>query len=255
MSKPFILKEVSYHELLQHNYEIAILPWGATEAHNFHLPYGTDIYQCEHIAAKSADEAWQKGCRLMVLPAIPFGVNCQQIDIPFTINMNPTTQMSLLTDICHSLTHQKINKMVILNGHGGNDFRQMIRELKMNFPDMFICVVDWFKILQSVERIFDNPGDHADEMETSLMMYIEPETVMPLELAGNGHARKLIFNARTEGWMWAPREWTKVTDDTGVGNPVLSTVEKGKHCFQQVVSKFTQFLIQLNHADLNKLYK
>ncbi|MCC5931952.1 MAG: creatininase family protein [Cyclobacteriaceae bacterium] len=255
MSRPFILKEASYSEILKHKYEVAILPWGATEAHNFHLPYGTDIYQCEHIAAKSAEEAWQKGCRLMVLPALPFGVNCQQIDIPFTINMNPSTQMALLKDICHSLDYHKIYKLVILNGHGGNDFRQIIRELKMNFPNIFICSVDWFKIVQTLEKIFENPGDHADEMETSLMMYIEPKIVMPLQIAGDGYARKLIFDARSEGWMWAPREWTKVTNDTGVGDPAKSSVEKGEQCFQQVVYKFTQFLQQLYNTDLNKLYK
>jgi creatinine amidohydrolase len=63
----------------------------------------------------------------MVLP-VPFGVNTGQIDIPFCLNMNPA-QAALLRDLAESLAQAGVRKLVILNGHGGNAFRQMIREL------------------------------------------------------------------------------------------------------------------------------
>ena len=68
MIRPYILSETNFEFLEQHRYELAILPWGATEAHNFHLPYGTDNYQVEAIAAESARLAWENAVNLVVLP-------------------------------------------------------------------------------------------------------------------------------------------------------------------------------------------
>ena len=130
MSEPFLLSDTTWKTVRDTKYEVAILPWGATEAHNFHLPYGTDSYEASHIAAESARRAWNAGAKVVVLPGIPFGVNTGQLDIRLCINMNPSTQAAVLTDVVRSLEGQGIPKLVILNGHGGNDFRQMIRELQ-----------------------------------------------------------------------------------------------------------------------------
>ncbi|HEY3933819.1 MAG TPA: creatininase family protein [Gemmatimonadales bacterium] len=129
-------------------YDVAVLPWGATEAHNFHL-----------------------------------------------------------------------------NGHGGNDFRQMIRELQPS-TDIFLCTLNWWTTIDAA-AYFDEPGDHAGELETSVMQHLAPDFVLPLEHAGPGHARHFTVQAFREAWGWAPRQWTSVTSDTGVGNPRAATAEKG----------------------------
>jgi creatinine amidohydrolase len=79
-TRPYILSETHWPEVKATPYTLAVLPWGACEAHNFHLPYGTDIIEAEHVAAEAARLAWQKGAKLTVLPAIPFGVNTGQFD-------------------------------------------------------------------------------------------------------------------------------------------------------------------------------
>ena len=91
---PHVLAESHYLRVKDASFEIAILPWGATEAHNFHLPYGTDIIESDHVAAESARLANEQGARVVVLPTVPYGVNTRQLDIPLTINMNPSTQMA-----------------------------------------------------------------------------------------------------------------------------------------------------------------
>lgn len=123
-------------------YEVAILPWGATEAHNYHLPYATDVIECDAIAAEAARIAWERGARAVVLPTVPFGVNTGQLDIKLCLNMNPSTQASLLHDLVSALESQGISKLVIVNGHGGNDFRQMIRELQPH-TKMCLCALTW----------------------------------------------------------------------------------------------------------------
>src|SRR2546426_4481666 len=121
--RPFILNELTWKTVRDARYEVAVLPWGATEAHNLHLPYSTDNIETERIAALAAGHAWQLGARVVVLPVVPFGVNTMQLDIPLCLNLNPSTQALLLRDLATALAGQGVRKLGILNGHGGEDFR------------------------------------------------------------------------------------------------------------------------------------
>ena len=160
-------------------------PWGATEPHNLHLPYGTDVIETERIGQEAVRLATKQGAKVILLPTVPFGVNTGQLDIPLTINMNPSTQMALLVDVVTSLERHRVPRLVVLNGHGGNDFRQMIREISVTHT-MFIASANWYRSVP-LRDFFDAPGDHADEMETSLMMFLAPELVLPLS---RGRRRK-----------------------------------------------------------------
>ena len=190
---------------------------------------------------------------MIVLPAVPFGVNTGQLDIPLTINMNPSTQAIVLADIASSLSAQGIHKLVIINGHGGNDFRQMIRELQPRV-DVFISTINWWSCLDS-SAYFDEPGDHAGELETSVMMAIAPHGMRPVSEAGAGKARKFRIAGLREGWAWAPRKWTEVTDDTGVGNPAKATREKGEKFLDAVTERIAGYLVELAAADRANLYE
>src|SRR2546425_10380875 len=121
--RPYILNELTWKIVRDARYEVAVLPWGATEAHNLHLPYSTDNIETERIAALAAGHAWELGARVVVLPVVPFGVNTLQLDIPLCLNLNPSTQALLLRDVATALAGQGVPKLVILNGHGGGEFR------------------------------------------------------------------------------------------------------------------------------------
>jgi len=247
-----ILARAHYRELKDARYDLAILPWGATEPHNYHLPYGTDIIESERIAEESVRIAVGKGARCIALPSVPFGVNTTQLDIPLTINMNPSTQMAVLEDVASSLEGHGIPKLAILNSHGGNDFKQMIRELQTRHR-IFLCSVNWWKTVD-LNEFFKEPGDHAGEMETSVMMHLAPDLVLPLSVAGPGKDRKPKIKGFREGWAWTPRPWTKVTSDTGAGNPAEATAEKGKRYLAAVTEKLGAFFAELTSVDLNDLY-
>lgn len=233
-------------------YEVAVLPWGATEAHNYHLPYATDNIQCEVLAAESARLAWERGAKVIVLPCVPFGVNTGQLDIKLCLNMNPSTQAALLADLVHAIEGQGIKKLVIFNGHGGNDFRQMIRELQAK-TSVFLSAINWYKV-GDPKAVFADLGDHAGELETSVMMHIAPDLVSPLSEAGDGAERRWKMSALREGWAWAPRRWTQISADTGVGNPALSTAEKGARYSAEVTTSIANFLVELAAADVADLY-
>ena len=224
--RPWVLAETNWKEVEATDYEVVVLPWGATEAHNYHLPYSTDVVQCDRIAAEAAGQAWDRGAKVIVLPTVPFGVNTGQVDVKLDININPSTQLAVLRDICDVLEHQGIPKLVIFNGHGANDFRQMVRELWPRY-ELFLCTLDWFGFLES--GIFEEPGDHAGDMETSLMQHFTPDWVLPLTEAGDGAERKFRIPALRDGPAWTQRDWVAATADTGVGNPAAATPDlKGK---------------------------
>jgi len=251
--RPWVLAELTWPLVSRSRYEVAVLPWGATEAHNRHLPYSTDSLQCERVAIEAAARAWQAGAKVLVLPTVPFGVQTGQLDIPFCLNMNPSSQAALLRDLVQSLDRHGVKKLVVLNGHGGNDFRQMIRELQ---PDceMLLCQVNWWACVDA-RPFFTAPGDHAGELETSVLLKIAPELVRPLSEAGAGKERKARVRGFREGWAWTPRRWTQVTDDTGVGDPRAATAEKGERFFAAVVEQLSGFLVELAAVERESLYE
>jgi creatinine amidohydrolase len=250
----FILAESYWKDMKDQEIEVAVLPWGATEAHNLHLPFSTDNIMVERIARDSARVAWEKGARVIVLPNIPFGVNTGQMDIRLNINLNPSTQMAILDDITDVLNRHGIHKFLILNGHGGNDFKQMIRELGLKYPEMFICSSNWFQSFNNSD-FFESGGGHADEMETSVMQFIVPDLVKPLSEAGEGKGKKFKIRALNERWAWAERRWSQVTNDTGIGNPWKASAEKGEKCYHEIIEKLSTLLTELAAADISNLYE
>jgi creatinine amidohydrolase len=251
--RPYVLEEITWKTVRNTEYSVAVIPWGATEPHNYHLPYGTDNYESKYIATESARIAWEAGAKVVVLPTIPLGVNTGQLDLKLTLNMNPSTQAFVLRDVARSLEAQGIRKLVVLNSHGGNDFRQMIRELQ---PDceVFISVINWWNAVDP-KPYFDEPGDHAGELETSVMMEIAPDYLLPLSEAGDGRARKFRIAGLRDGTAWAPRQWTQVSEDTGTGNPAAAGKERGVKFLEAVTQRVSGYLIDLAAADLASMYE
>ncbi|MEL6674816.1 MAG: creatininase family protein [Bacteroidota bacterium] len=244
-ARPYILAETNWEVVRDTDYQLAILPWGATEAHNFHLPYATDNYQNEHIVSRCAATAWEKGAKVIVLPNVPFGVNTGQMDIKLCLNMSPSTQYAVLADIAEVVHRAGISKLLIFNGHGGNQFKTMIRELALPYPDMFVSAMNWYQVVKAWQNYFAHKGDHGGEMETSVMLHAFPELVRPLKEAGDGAAKSYRFQAMRDGWAYSQRPWSTVSKDTGVGNPYQATAKKGATYLEAVCSQVSQYFYEL----------
>lgn len=252
MSRPYVLAETTWKTVKDTAYAVAVLPWGATEAHNYHLPYATDNIQAERIAILAAERAWSRGARVVVLPTIPFGVNTTQLDIPLCLNMNPSTQAALLGDLVRALDGQGIHKLLILNGHGANDFKPIIRELQPR-TRVFLSLINGWSCVDATQFV-EESGDHAGEAETAAMLHLAPDLVR-LADAGPGRARPSRLTGIREGWAWAPRRWTQVTDDTGIGNPSKATPVKGESYVNATAERIADFIVDLAALDLEQLYE
>jgi creatinine amidohydrolase len=245
---PFILEETNWKSVSVRNYRTAILPWGATEAHNFHLPYGTDTYLASYVASEAAEYAWERGVQSFVLPAIAYGVNSGQMEVKLCMNMHPSTQFVVLHDITEVLMKAEIPRLVIINGHGGNMFQPIIRELSVKYPKMMIATLNWWSAVKAIDY-FKEPGDHAGALETAVMQYIHNDLVLPLECAGSGAERLLKAKGFREKWAWTPRRWIFATQDTGVGDPAGATAEQGEKYIQACIEKVGDFIMEFSKAE------
>lgn len=248
-ARPFVLHEANLRQLEALRPNVAVLPWGATEGHNYHLPHGTDVIEATATASAAVERANAAGARCVLLPCVPFGNDNTQLTQVATITMRTATQLAVLRDVAESLVRQGIDRLVIVNFHGGNEFRPLIRDVMLEVP-IFIVQVHAFATAPHVMEIFvDRSGDHADEFETSLILHLAPHLVAPLETAGDGAATpsKLPAVTNTPG-VWAPRDWAVLSKDTGVGNPRAATADKGRQAFEAIVQAIVPVLTQLSAA-------
>ncbi|HKI30505.1 MAG TPA: creatininase family protein [Gemmataceae bacterium] len=249
----WVLAEQTHAFVRSQKWEVAVLPFGATEPHNLHMPYGTDTFQVEVIGIHACKYAHEAGARVILLPAVPFGVNTNYFKVPGSLacSLAPTTLLRVLTDIVDSLERQGVRKLVLLNGHGGNELKPFLRELHHR-TGVFLSLCDWYRMAADLYRsIFKEPGEHADEVETSLGLAFFPGFVHP-ELADAGTARPTRFEAINRGWVSITRPWHLATSNTGLGNPAAATAAKGQALMKALTERLGQFLVELAAAPLDE---
>lgn len=240
------LAEQTHATLRTQRWEVAVLPFGATEPHNLHLPYGTDTFQVEAIAQRACEQACRLGGQVLLLPTIPYGVNTNFFKIPGALacSLNPTTLYHIITDLVDSLERQGLRKLVLLNGHGGNELKPVMREL---YPrsTVFLFLCDWYRMADDLyPRFFQQRGDHADEVETSLGLAFFPELVKQ-DQADAGVERPCRFEAINRHWISITRPWHLATTNTGMGDPNPATADKGRLFMDALVDRLSRFLAEL----------
>jgi len=249
------LAEQNHAFLREQQWQVAVLPFGATEPHNLHMPYGTDNYQVEVIGQRACERAYRAGAKVLLLPAMPYGVNTNHLRVPggLACSVTPTTLLAILTDLVESLERQGVGKLLLLNGHGGNELKPLMRQLHHK-TTVFLCLCDWFRMATDVyPTLFAKPGEHADEVETSLGLAFFPDLVRP-ELADAGAVKPTRFEAINRGWVSITRPWHLATTNTGMGDPKPATAEKGRKLMDVLVERLAGFLTELAAAPKNERF-
>src|SRR5438445_1036677 len=103
--REWVLADQTHHFLRQQRWEVAVLPFGALEPHNLHMPYGTDNFQVNAIGERICERAYQSGAKVLLLPTVPYGVNTNYLHIPGALacSVTPSTLLHLVTDLVDSL--------------------------------------------------------------------------------------------------------------------------------------------------------
>ncbi len=255
--QPWDLGRTNYSAVKEQHYEVAVLPLGATEPHNLHLPYGTDTLESRIVGEKICEAAWNRGGKVVLLPTIPYGTENNMHGFPLALNIDPQTLFQIIRDLIDSLVNSGIRKIVLLNSHGGNEIRPLLRELNgKSEAHLFLC--NWYSSFPDVYHdVFENAEDHAGEMETSFGLAYFPELVAkdvdnPAMLAADaGATRESQFEALNRGWVSMSRPWHLLTTNSGSGNPHAATAEKGRKMMQILVERIGGFLVELSQAEIN----
>jgi creatinine amidohydrolase len=247
---PWRLHELALQDTQKKKYKVAVLPIGSTEAHGYHLPYGSDAFHSTAIAERVCSKAWQQGSRVLLLPTMPYGVQGNTMGFPLTMNIQQTALDSFVIDIVHSLEHHGVRKLLIINGHEGNDFAPLLRSL-YGKTKVFVILADWWKVGKDrIKDIFEIAGEHADELETSVDLALV-ENLVHLENAGSGRVHSSRFEAINKGWISITRPWHLFTEDSTVGDSRKATKAKGETYIQLVVDRLTKYFTELEKSRMD----
>ena len=245
------LTATNLHRISQRGYEVAVLPAAAIEPHNRHLPQGQDFRHATHVAREACRRAWDACPSVICLPALPYGVDCNLAAFPLAIHVSQATLDAMVREIIVSLRGHGIRKVVILNGHGGNDFAPLIRQIQCDL-DVHVFVCDWWTVgSDAYDEIFDKRDDHAGQMETSVAMALFPELVEP-DVAGDGQTRAYRFEALQRGWVRTSRRFDRLNDHCASGDPSGATAERGQAYLDLVCKRISDFLIALAREPIDE---
>ena len=264
MTREFILGKMTWPEVEERLKEtqIAIIPLGSTEEHGHHMPIGCD-YRCAEAFASLVAKEVADDVGAIVLPVMPYGVTCV-MDWPGTITLRSETSINLYIDIMESLIHHGFNKLVMLNGHGGNVIQLQVamKQVKLK-TNAWIGMVGIESFLPEGfrESIYEtrplNDDSHAGEAETSTALalgldirmdkritsfpkYEGPAGYVKHAPAPVGHALYGLFLPLRESMH------------TGImGDPTKASKEKGEKIINKAVEGFADFLRKLNELEVN----
>lgn len=161
---------------------LAIIPVGSFEQHGPHAPLGTDTFICLEISNRLARKIGG-----VVLPPIWYGVSDEHMDFAGTVTVSADTLGSLLTDVVMSVKAMGFNKILVLNGHGGNVPHLSFLKAKAKQTvgqDVFLEAISYWDKLPELDKMRLSSlewGLHANEYETSLISYIYPSMVKKLK--------------------------------------------------------------------------
>ena len=254
--RPWILLEANLAQIKESQFEVAVLPLGATEPHNLHLPYGTDVLEGTIVGEHICRAAYDRGAKVVLLPTIPYGTETNLREFPLAMNLNPSTLNAVLADLTASLVDSGIRKVVLLNSHGGNGIKPFLREMYGKTPaHLFLC--NWYDAFRDLYfEIFEKPEDHAGEMETSFALAYFPQFVSRNNdgslAADEARTRELRFEALRQGWVGITRPWHLLTTNAGAADPHAATAEKGERMMEILVERLATFLVELSAAEIDE---
>ncbi len=252
MEKDYLLANLTWPEVEKRLKEcdIAIVPIGSTEQHGPALPVSTDHYIATQFAYRAAEIVWDTN-KVVVTPTVTFGFSPHHMEFKGTITLSELTLSSMIADICHSLAQHGFKKIVLVNGHGGNEtaISNALHDMQGNI-EARVYHTNWYDMVgEKLEEIVTPPIYHAGDMETSVAWYLgqrvledkrvdEPgKSLVPgfisPDMSGSGPSASVSYNFK------------EITDSGVVGYSTKATKEKGKLIADLVLENLVKFIREI----------
>ena len=236
--------------------DVALLPVGAIEQHGPHLPLDTDAFDADYLARRVAEACSDP--KPLVLPLVPYGVSYHHDDFPGTISVSNEALSRLIYDIGMSCARNKVTKLVIINGHGGNTATlQFAAQMINRDAHIFTCVDTGETSDVDLDELCDTDNDvHAGEIETATSLAIRPDLVdmdAAESFVPSFSSRYLDFTTK-RSVEWYAR--TSQISPTGVlGDPTRATAEKGEEIWKIMVRNLVELVEELKSMTLDEIYE
>lgn len=236
---------------------VFVVPLGSLEQHGPHLPVFTDSLIIGQVADRVEQLASE---RIVTLPVQWLGhsphhrrFGCVSLDlIPY---------VQMICGMCRSLISMGARRILLLNGHGGNDVpcKAALRELKSEFEaldDLYIAYAAYWNLAaREFTAIRESPAGgmgHACEMETSIMMARYPELVERTQAAAGGPSQAggyhTIDMLQGEAYFMIS-EFDQLSENGVIGMPEYATAEKGSRFLEAAAQAVLRFLGEFEHWD------
>jgi creatinine amidohydrolase len=234
--------------------KLVILPTGSTEQHGRHLPLDVDLFLCESVCLEVGRRA---GGQVLVLPAIPYGLNMHHIDFPGTIHIEPETFIDFCLNVTKSVAYHGFEKILLVNGHGSNTPLVDLVARKTVLATSSLCFAcNYFAFLrEAFEKVREaEVVAHADELETSLYLHLAPERVrMDLAVKDDDRMGRFLSSDSTGNYPVRFNDFWGRWTETGVhGDATKATAEKGSVLFEAAVTGLVELVGELRAWPIEK---
>jgi len=217
-----------------------VIPVAAVEQHGHHLPLFTDSMLLGEIVRRAHQSL---DVETLLLPLMWLGNSHHHLDFPGTLSPPPRVWIDLLAGLIDNLITHGFRRIVVVNGHGGNDVpaRQAIFELRQRYRerrDLLLLVATYWNLANPTEKIADlqqSSMAHACEWETSMILRLAPDQVKnysDVSPVPSGES----FAPAARGWTMQDR-----SSQGHVGDPAAASAEKG----EQLLQLFSEGLVKL----------
>jgi creatinine amidohydrolase len=257
-----LMRELSWQQIepLANDQSVVILPTAAVEQHGRHLPIEVDCCLVEAAATRAANRV-QGQIPVLVAPTVSFGVSGYHMGFPGSMTLTMETFITVVQELATSLIHHGFRRILVLNGHGGNN--DPIKIAARNVADrtgVAIATASYWNVAADGLAQFQDsevdaiPG-HACGFETACMLALRPELVdvEAMHSTPRGFGRPDYFKKRLQ-WREAkvqlPQQAGVVKEHGWDGDPTRGTRENGEKYLQIIEESLADFLVTFAQHDL-----
>lgn len=235
---------------------ILLMPIGAIEQHGPHLPLSVDHVIAHETATAVVDRCGEE-LDVWQLPTMSISKSNEHAWSPGTLYLSPETMMAVLRDVGRAVASTGAERLVLLNGHGGNTTHlgTALRELRLEFGLktflMHPSLPPAYGGVSTEEEL--GMGIHGGRNETSVFMHLRPDLVhlelaqrrVPEALAQNKHVK---FGGSTSfGWLS-----NDFHPDGYIGDPTGASAELGKQLFEGAVTNLCEAMAEVKTFDFGR---
>lgn len=257
-TRPGTARKILWAEMLRHELEAArdagavvILPCGSVEQHGPACPLDVDIAVPTALAIEAARRVVDT--TILVAPPIWSGYTHYNQGFIGTISLRLETYQNLIRDICRSFVHNGFPRMILLNGHGGNNKPNATLAVDLSQEDVWPLAITYFDLLRDEMKLWGESDDHighGGEWETSLMLHLRPHLVDPARSVKEAYPEPF---GELHPLAHFP-ERRRHTPMGVEGDGTRASAEKGARLFEAGVAKLTEIARTLARIELPRYH-